>query len=152
MRHLESVSHFLVRQTIEIDIFEDYGFPAEMTSDMCLKAPQLWQATLQSQGIDQVRLPSGITHYSEYIACVEDLQLLSQLPKLRTCHIPSRETSLTDVALVVMAELRQLYVEDSDTLDLLPPNLFIFSPSVASESIQRKTTTRPQKVTYKFTR
>ncbi|PBK58245.1 hypothetical protein ARMSODRAFT_967885, partial [Armillaria solidipes] len=119
MHHLESVSHFPVLQTIEIDIFEDYGFPAEMSSDICLKSPQLWQAILQSQGIDQVRLPSGITHYSGYITCVEDIQLLSQLPKLRTCHIPSSETSLTDVAPVVMAELRQLYVEDSNTLDFL---------------------------------
>ncbi|SJL17725.1 uncharacterized protein ARMOST_21286 [Armillaria ostoyae] len=121
MHHLESVSHFPVLQTIEIDIFdnEDYGFPAEMSSDICLKSPQLWQASLPSQGIDQVRLPSGITHYSGYITCVEDLQLLSQLPKLRTCHIPSSETSLTDATPVVMVELRQLYVEDSDTLDLL---------------------------------
>ncbi|SJL17720.1 uncharacterized protein ARMOST_21281 [Armillaria ostoyae] len=119
MHHLESVPHFPVLQTIEIDIFDDYGCPAEMSSDICLKAPQLWQATLQSQWIDQFRLPSGITHYSGYITCVEDLQLLSQLPKLRTCHLQSSETSLTDAAPVVMAELRQLYVEDSDTLNIL---------------------------------
>ncbi|KAK0244635.1 hypothetical protein EDD85DRAFT_206630 [Armillaria nabsnona] len=119
MRHLESVSHFPVLQTIEIDISDDFGFPVEMSSDMCLKAPQLWQATLQSQGIDQVKLPSGITHYSGYISCLEDLQLLSQLPKLRTCHLQSTETLPTDAAPMVMAELRELYVEDSDTLDLL---------------------------------
>ncbi len=120
MHHLESVSHFPVLQTIEIDIFDDFfSFPTEISSDMCLKAPQLWQATLQSQGIDQVRLPSGITHYSGYITCVEDLQLLSQLPKLRMCHLRPSEMSPTDMAPVVMAELRQLYVEDSDTLDLL---------------------------------
>ncbi len=39
MHDLESVLHFPVLQTIEIDIFEDYGFPAEMSSDICLKAP-----------------------------------------------------------------------------------------------------------------
>ncbi|PBK95817.1 hypothetical protein ARMGADRAFT_1163543 [Armillaria gallica] len=119
MHYLESVSHFPVLQTIEIDIFDDYGFPVVMPSDICLKAPQLWQATLPSQGIDQVKLPSGITHYSGYITCVEDLQLLSQLPKLRTCHLRPSETLPTDTAPVVMAELRELYVEDSDTLDLL---------------------------------
>ncbi len=87
MHHLKSVSHFPVLQTIEIHIFDHYGYPSDMSSDMCLKALQLWQATLQSQGIAQIRLMSGITHYSGCIACVEDLQLLSQLPKLRTCHI-----------------------------------------------------------------
>ncbi|KAK0421683.1 hypothetical protein EV421DRAFT_1964340 [Armillaria borealis] len=114
MHHLESVSHFPVLQTIEMYICNDYGYPLDMSLDMCLKAPQLWQATLPSQGISQVRLPSGITHYSGYITRVEDLQLLSQLPKLRTCHLQSSETSP-----VVMAELRQLYVEDPDTLNLL---------------------------------
>ncbi|KAK0244649.1 hypothetical protein EDD85DRAFT_808989 [Armillaria nabsnona] len=117
MRRLESVSHFPILQTIEIDIFDDDDGPSDMSSDMCLKAPQLWQATLHSQGIAQVRLPSGITNYSGYITCVEDLQLLSQLPKLRTCHLRSSETSPTEP--VVMAELRQLYVEYSDALDLL---------------------------------
>ncbi|KAK0244647.1 hypothetical protein EDD85DRAFT_1018279 [Armillaria nabsnona] len=117
MHHLESVSHFPILQTIEIDIFDDDDGPSDMSSDMCLKAPQLWQATLPSQGIDQVRLPSGITHYSGYITCVEDLQLLSQLPKLRTCHLRSSEMSPTEP--VVMAELRELYVEYSDALDLL---------------------------------
>ncbi|KAK0244633.1 hypothetical protein EDD85DRAFT_206578 [Armillaria nabsnona] len=119
MHHLESVSHFPLLQTIEIDIFDKNNCPANVSSDMCLKAPQLWQATLPSQGIDQVKLPSGITHYSGYITGVADLQLISQLPKLRTCHLRSSETSPTDAAPVVMAELRQLYVKDSDTLDLL---------------------------------
>ncbi|KAK0244644.1 hypothetical protein EDD85DRAFT_206925 [Armillaria nabsnona] len=119
MHHLESVSHFPVLQTIEMDVSDEYGYPMEMSSDICLKAPQLWQATVPDHGIHKVRLPSGITHYSGYISCVEDLQLLSQLPKLRTCHLlPSIELLSTAVP-VVMAELRQLYVEDSDTLDLL---------------------------------
>ncbi|KAK0438549.1 hypothetical protein EV421DRAFT_2021164 [Armillaria borealis] len=119
IHHLESVSHFPVLQTIEMDVFDEYDYPVEMASDMCLKAPQLWQATVPDHGIHQVRLPSGITHYSGYIGCVEDLQLLSQLPKLRTCHLlPSIELSST-AAPVVMVELRQLYVEHSDTLDLL---------------------------------
>ncbi len=119
MHHLESVLHFPVLQTIEIDIFDDDDYPSDMSSAMCLKAPQLWQATLPSQGIDQVKLPSTITHYSGCITCVEDLQLLSQLPKLRTCHLRPSEMPPTDAAPVVMAELRQLYVEDSDTVDLL---------------------------------
>ncbi len=119
MHHLESVSHFPVLQTIEMDVSDEYGYPAEMSSDICLKAPQLWQATVPDHGIHKVRLPSRITHYSGCIGCVEDLQLLSQLPKLRTCHLlPSIGLSSTP-APVVMAELRQLYVEDSDTLDLL---------------------------------
>ncbi|PBK58260.1 hypothetical protein ARMSODRAFT_1091291 [Armillaria solidipes] len=119
MHHLESVSHFPVLQTIEMGVSDEYGYPVEMSSDICLKAPQLWQATVPDHGIHKVRLPSRITHYSGYIGCVEDLQLLSQLPKLRTCHLlPSIELSST-AAPVVMAELRQLYVEDSDTLDLL---------------------------------
>ncbi|KAK0244655.1 hypothetical protein EDD85DRAFT_945978 [Armillaria nabsnona] len=119
MHHLESVSHFPVLQTIELDIFDDDDYLSDMSSEMCLRAPQLWQASRQSQGIYQVRLPSGITHYSGCITCAEDLQFLSQLPKLRTCHLRSNETSPTDAAPVVMAELRQLYVEDSDTLNLL---------------------------------
>ncbi|SJL17712.1 uncharacterized protein ARMOST_21272 [Armillaria ostoyae] len=119
MHHLESVSHFPVLQTIEMEVFDEYGYPVEMSSDVWLKAPQLWQATVPDHGIHQVRLPSRITHYSGYIGCVEDLQLLSQLPKLRTCHLlPSIKLSST-AAPVVMAELRQLYVEHSDTLDLL---------------------------------
>ncbi|PBK95823.1 hypothetical protein ARMGADRAFT_749886 [Armillaria gallica] len=119
MHHLESVSHFPVLQTITIDIFYGYDHPAETSSDMCLKAPQLWQATLPSQGIHQVKLPSRITHYSGCITCAEDLQLLPQLPKLRTCYLRPSEMSPTDTAPVVMAELRELYVEDSDTLGLL---------------------------------
>ncbi|KAK0438550.1 hypothetical protein EV421DRAFT_1906485 [Armillaria borealis] len=117
--HLRSISHFPVLQTIEMYICDDYGYPSDMSLDMCLKASQLWQATLPNQGIHRVRLPSGITHYSGCITCAEDLQLLSQLSKLRTCHLRSRETSPTDAVPVVMAELRQLYVEDSDALDLL---------------------------------
>ncbi|PBK58263.1 hypothetical protein ARMSODRAFT_1038374 [Armillaria solidipes] len=94
--------------TIAIEIFNDNNDLSDMSLDICLKAPQLWQATLPSQGIDQVRLPSGITHYSGYITCVEDLQLLSQLPKLRTCHLQSSEPSSMDTGPAVMAELRQL--------------------------------------------
>ncbi|KAK0421836.1 hypothetical protein EV421DRAFT_1952250 [Armillaria borealis] len=112
-------SSYRWRNTIAIDIFDYDDSHLVMSSDMCLKAPQLWQASLPSQGISQVRLPSGITHYSGYITRVEDLQLLSQLPKLRTCHLQSSETSPTDAAPVVMAELHQLYVEDPDTLNLL---------------------------------
>ncbi len=116
MHHLESVSHFPLLQTIEIDILDENDCPADMSSGICLKAPQLWQATLPHQEIHLVRLPSGITHYSGCITCAEDLQLLSQLPKLRTCHLQSRQLT---AAPVVMAELRQLYVENPDTLNLL---------------------------------
>ncbi|PBK67149.1 hypothetical protein ARMSODRAFT_1086138 [Armillaria solidipes] len=113
--HLDFVSRLPVLQTIQIDIFDDDG---DYHSDVCLNAPLLWQAVLPSQGIHQVRLPHGITHYSGCITSAEDLQLLSQLPKLRTCHLLPSELSST-AAPVLMAELRQFYVEDSDTLDLL---------------------------------
>ncbi|KAK0185626.1 hypothetical protein F5146DRAFT_185369 [Armillaria mellea] len=115
MHYLESVSHFPVLQTIDIQVFDDDGYIPGVSSDICLKAPRLWQATLQSTGIDQFMLPSGITHYSGRILCVEDLHLLSQLPKLRTCHLRLSE-ALNDIQ-VVMAELRELYVDYSDTLD-----------------------------------
>ncbi|PBK67123.1 hypothetical protein ARMSODRAFT_1045604 [Armillaria solidipes] len=131
-------SSYRWKNTIEMYICDDYGYPSDMSLDMCLKASQLWQATLPNQGIHRVRLPSGITHYSGCITCAEDLQLLSQLPKLRTCHLRSSETSLTDAAPVVMAELRQLYVEDSDALDLLTApmlqNLTIVEVSEGSPS------------------
>ncbi|KAK0204090.1 hypothetical protein DFS33DRAFT_859415 [Desarmillaria ectypa] len=115
---LELISHLPVLQTIEIDITDDYNY--DYRSDMCLNAPHLWQATLPSQGIHQVRLPPGITHYSGIITCVEDLQLLSQLPKLETCHLESNWVSPASIeAPVVMAELCQLYVEDLDILNFL---------------------------------
>ncbi|KAK0214228.1 hypothetical protein EDD85DRAFT_872888, partial [Armillaria nabsnona] len=94
MHHLESVSHFPLLQTIEIDILDKNNCPANVSSDMCLKAPQLWQATLHSQGIDQ----SSYQH--------------SQLPfpsyrSIRTCHIPSRESvRLTDAAPVFVSDRR----------------------------------------------
>ncbi|PBK95813.1 hypothetical protein ARMGADRAFT_1061633 [Armillaria gallica] len=115
--HLDSVSRLPGLQTIQIDIFNDDDGD-DYHSDMCLNAPLLWQAVLPSQGIHQVRLPDGITHYSGFITSAEDLQLLSQLPKLRTCHLLPSELSST-AAPVLMAELRQLYIEDLDTLDLL---------------------------------
>ncbi|PBK98665.1 hypothetical protein ARMGADRAFT_1060332 [Armillaria gallica] len=66
-----------------------------------------------------MRLPSSsITHYSGYIICAEDLPLLSQLPMLKMCHIPSVMIESVDIP-VVMAELRQLYVGDLDVLDFL---------------------------------
>ncbi|KAK0445992.1 uncharacterized protein EV420DRAFT_1648223 [Desarmillaria tabescens] len=119
LRHthcLDSISHLPVLQTIEIDITDDDDY----CSNICLNAPRLWQATLPSQGISQVKLPPGITHYSGHITCPEDLQLLSQLPKLRTCHLESSWMSPASFeAPVVMAELRELYVQDLDILKLL---------------------------------
>ncbi|KAK0185631.1 hypothetical protein F5146DRAFT_1125016 [Armillaria mellea] len=115
MHYLESVSHFPVLQTIDIVVFDDDGPVSGISSDICMKAPQLWQATLRSQRIDQFMLPSGITHYSGRILCVEDLHLLSQLPKLRTCHLRLSD-ALNDIQ-VVMAELRELDIDFADILD-----------------------------------
>ncbi|KAK0445995.1 uncharacterized protein EV420DRAFT_1716622 [Desarmillaria tabescens] len=60
--HLESISpHLPILQVIQIDITDDDHNKCRW--DICLNAPRLWQATLFSQGISQVRLPPGITHY-----------------------------------------------------------------------------------------
>ncbi|KAK0480818.1 hypothetical protein IW261DRAFT_1607404 [Armillaria novae-zelandiae] len=116
---LESVSHLPILQTFDIKISDD--FDSEYSTDMCLDAPQLWQATIEHYGIHQIRLPPSITHYSGNITCEKDLQLIFQLPKLRTCQLTSK-VSLDSIKVpgpVIMAELCQLFVEDLDLLDCL---------------------------------
>ncbi|KAK0482351.1 hypothetical protein IW261DRAFT_1592148 [Armillaria novae-zelandiae] len=50
-----------------------------------------------------------ITHYSGYITCAEDLQLLSQLPMLKMCHIPGVAPAFESVDIqVVITELPSL--------------------------------------------
>ncbi|KAK0215811.1 hypothetical protein IW262DRAFT_1496628 [Armillaria fumosa] len=116
---LESISHLPILQTIDIKISDDYE--SDYSTDMCLAAPQLWQATLSEHGIHQIRLPPAITHYSGYVTCAKDLQLLSQLPKLQTCQLSSQVSpaSFKAPGPVIMAELCQLFVQDLDILDLL---------------------------------
>ncbi|SJL16172.1 uncharacterized protein ARMOST_19691 [Armillaria ostoyae] len=116
MSHLESISHIPALQTVGIDIYDAHD--SDYWSDMCLGAPQLWHACLQGHGLRQIRLPPGITHFSGSITCSEDLHLLSQLPKLRRCHLwitPSPK----DASVVTMAQLSHLYVMDVDILNVL---------------------------------
>lgn len=117
-RYLESISYLPVLQTINIHIMDAYRF--DHSSDMCLNAPQLWQATL-AHGIHQIRLPPTITHYSGCITSAKDLQLLSQLPKLRTCHVESSRLVLDSIqeSPVVIPELCQLYIDDAYALNFL---------------------------------
>ncbi|KAK0222227.1 hypothetical protein IW262DRAFT_1493888 [Armillaria fumosa] len=135
--HLQSIPHFPVLQTIELDII-GHGHD-DCRSDMYFNAPHLWQANLH-QGIHGVRLPSGITHLSGSITCAEDLQVLPQLPNLRTFHLlPIWHLSSSGITPVVMAELRQLYVAESDSLDFLTApmlqSLTIFDFPEGSSSI-----------------
>ncbi|KAG7446966.1 uncharacterized protein BT62DRAFT_1005363 [Guyanagaster necrorhizus] len=116
--HPKSISHLPVLQTFQINIWDDSDDVYRL--DMCLNAPQLWKASLSLMGIHQVQLPLGITHYSGRITCAEDLQLLSQLPKLRVCHFWPTQLLLALIAVpVIMTELCQLYVDDIHALKLL---------------------------------
>ncbi|KAK0215804.1 hypothetical protein IW262DRAFT_1465509 [Armillaria fumosa] len=118
-RYLESISHLPILQTIDINIMDVHG--SDYSSDMCLNAPQLWQATLSRCGIHQIRLPPTITHYSGHITDAQDLQLLSQLPKLRTCHVKFSRLVLgsKQESPVVIVELCQLYITDAYALNFL---------------------------------
>ncbi len=107
--HLESISHLPILQTIDIDISDDDD--SDYSSDISLDAPQLWQATLSSKGIYQIRLPPTITHYSGHITRLKDFQLLSQPSKLRTCHLSNGVSTASIKVPVVMAELCQLFVQ-----------------------------------------
>ncbi len=117
MHHLESISHLPILQTIDIDLPDDDD--SDYSSDIFLGALQLWQATLSSQGIYQIGLPPTITYYSGHITCAKDFQLLSQLPKLRTCQLSSQVSSASIKAPVVMVELCRLFVWDLDILNFL---------------------------------
>ncbi|KAK0482270.1 hypothetical protein IW261DRAFT_1677998 [Armillaria novae-zelandiae] len=85
LHYLYSISNIPILQTIWLDILEGRNFDYRL--DMCLNAPQLWRACFSCQGIRRVRLPPSITHYSGCITGVEDFQLLSHLPTLRTCKL-----------------------------------------------------------------
>ncbi|KAK0443804.1 hypothetical protein EV421DRAFT_512095 [Armillaria borealis] len=135
---LEAISCFPALQTIEISILDDYN-RFDYHLDMCLKAPQLWQAIVPRQGIHRVRLPPSITHYSGRFTCREDLKLLSQLPNLRVCHISHILPESID-APVVMAQLYHLYVNDVDILNLLT------APKLTGLTINHRRVLRPPPV------
>ncbi|PBK70702.1 hypothetical protein ARMSODRAFT_1003301 [Armillaria solidipes] len=146
MPHFESISHFPALQTIDINFYNAHG-PTYL-SDVCLGAPQLWQASLCGHGIHQIKLPSGITHFSGCIICPEDLHLLSQLRNLRRCHLWMKHAMATqEVPVVTVAHLTHLYVDRGDTLKFLSaPRLSSLTinpiqlgpqPSSAQESITR---------------
>ncbi|PBK70728.1 hypothetical protein ARMSODRAFT_90691 [Armillaria solidipes] len=125
VHHLEAISLPLpALQTIEIDVEYESTLAATNSRfhlDMCLNAPQLWQAALPRQGIFQVRLPPTITHYSGSITRAEDLQrVLSQLPNLNTCHLHStRMKSASLEGPVVLAQLCRIYIGELGILDCL---------------------------------
>ncbi|KAK0432972.1 uncharacterized protein EV420DRAFT_1771739 [Desarmillaria tabescens] len=116
--HLESIANLPVLQTFGLDFIQDYR--SRYCLDICLKAPQLWQASLPSRGIHQLRIPSRITQYSGCITCAEDLRLLAGLPNLETCHLLPWRASVVHISTpAVVAKLRYLYVNDPDSLDFL---------------------------------
>ncbi|SJL13013.1 uncharacterized protein ARMOST_16449 [Armillaria ostoyae] len=124
VHHLEAISLPLpALQTIEIDVEYESTLAATNSRfhlDMCLNAPQLWQAALPRQGIFQVRLPPTITHYSGFITRAEDLQLLSQLHNLNMCHLHStRMKSASLEGPVVMPQLCRLYIGELDIINCL---------------------------------
>ncbi|KAK0443795.1 hypothetical protein EV421DRAFT_511604 [Armillaria borealis] len=120
--YLRSISHLPFLQTINLYIIDD---DPDYRLDTFLNSPQLWRATILSQGT--VRLPPTITHYSGYIDCEEDLHVLSHLPRLRTCYLRLRGPSVKFrfQASVVMAELCHLYVDVADTLNVLTAPLLV---------------------------
>ncbi|SJL13025.1 uncharacterized protein ARMOST_16461 [Armillaria ostoyae] len=128
MRHFKSMSQFPALQTIDIEIYDGYDYH----SDMCLGAPQLWQASLRGHGIHQIKLPPGITHFSGYITCLEDFRLLAELPNLRRCHLVMR-LATKEVPVVTIAQLTHLYVDGVDVLNVLS------APLLSSLTINRIT-------------
>ncbi|SJL16115.1 uncharacterized protein ARMOST_19634 [Armillaria ostoyae] len=116
MPFFESISSLPALQTIDIVIYDDYG--PDYRSDLFLSAPQLWRASLHRHGIHQIRLLSGITHFSGTITCPEDLRLLAELPNLRRCHLWMRMTT-KKVPVVTVAQLTHLYVESMNILNVL---------------------------------
>ncbi|PBK70718.1 hypothetical protein ARMSODRAFT_90510 [Armillaria solidipes] len=110
--YLRSISHLPFLQTINLYTIDD---DSDYRLDTFLNSPQLWRATILSQGT--LRLSPTMTHYSGYIDCEEDLHLLSHLSRLRTCYLRLRGPSVKFrfQAPVVLAELRHLYVDIADT-------------------------------------
>ncbi|KAK0482256.1 hypothetical protein IW261DRAFT_1592106 [Armillaria novae-zelandiae] len=124
MHYLESISHLPALRAIEIDfvpVDKSIERHYKYLSDICLKAPQLRQATFPVHGICSMGLPPTVTHYSGYLPRADDFPLLSQLPNLRTCHFESsllQPGSMPEVP-AIMRELRQLYVGDLKVLNFL---------------------------------
>ncbi|PBK70714.1 hypothetical protein ARMSODRAFT_1003307 [Armillaria solidipes] len=114
MRHFKSMSQFPALQTIDIEIYDGYDYH----SDMCLGAPQLWQASLRGHGIHQIKLPPRIAHFSGYITCLEDFRLLAELLDLRSCYLVMR-LATKEALVVTMAQLTHLYVDDVNVLNVL---------------------------------
>ncbi|KAK0232191.1 hypothetical protein EDD85DRAFT_939157 [Armillaria nabsnona] len=128
MPHFESISHFPALQAIDINIYD--GFVSGYHLKMCLGAPQLWQACLRGHGLYQSKLPPGITHLSGTITCLQDLRRLSQLPKLRRCHL-WMSLATKEAPVVTVAQLTHLYV---DCVDILK---FLSAPLLSSLTICR---------------
>ncbi|KAK0482287.1 hypothetical protein IW261DRAFT_1026760 [Armillaria novae-zelandiae] len=116
MHRFEAIRDLPALQTVDIEIYDGYG--SDYYSAVCFRAPQLWEASLHGHGIHRIKLPSGITHLSGSITCLEDLRILSQLPNLRRCHLWMRMTT-KEVSVVTLARLTHLYVMDMCILDVL---------------------------------
>ncbi|KAK0192140.1 hypothetical protein F5146DRAFT_999384 [Armillaria mellea] len=114
MLHLESIPQFPALQTIYMQIRGDYDF-----STICLRAPQLWNASLHMHlGDHRIKFLPGLTHFTGSIPCPEDLHSLSQLPNLRRCRLWMNLATLEAPA-VTVAHLTHLYVCHIDVLDVL---------------------------------
>ncbi|KAK0216507.1 hypothetical protein EDD85DRAFT_995570 [Armillaria nabsnona] len=86
-------------------------------SDVCLKAPQLWQAKVSSDGTSQMKLPPCLTHYSGCNATPDDIQLLGRLPKLGVCHLESHVGPLSIRVPTVMPHIQCLFAGKVAILD-----------------------------------
>ncbi|KAK0216512.1 hypothetical protein EDD85DRAFT_995572 [Armillaria nabsnona] len=114
----ESISHLPTLQTIQIYI-DDFCHDEIYGSDVCLKAPQLWQAKVSSDGTSQMKLPPCLTHYSGCNATPDDIQLLGQLPKLRVCHLESHVGPLSIQVPMIMPHIQCLFAGKVAILDLV---------------------------------
>ncbi|PBK88741.1 hypothetical protein ARMGADRAFT_1084294 [Armillaria gallica] len=112
----ESISHLPTLQTIQI-YTDDFSGDEMYRSDVCLKAPQLWQAKLSSDGTSQMKLPPCLTHYSGCNATPDDIQLLGQLPKLRVCHLKPHVAPLSIQVPMVMPHIQCLFAGKVAMLD-----------------------------------
>ncbi|KAK0496393.1 hypothetical protein EDD18DRAFT_1166278 [Armillaria luteobubalina] len=145
MHQFEAIRDFPALQTVDIEIYDGYG--SDYYSTMCFRALRLWKASLHGHGIHRIKLPSGITHLSGSITCLEDLRILSQLPNLRRCHLWRRMTTKEVSVVVTLAQLTHLYVMDMNILDvlstpllrslILDPTRHAFYSSTDHESLPR---------------